>query len=178
MFAAVMRLALPIAVIAGSTVAYANESEGGKSLIYVGTGNADKGDPHKSSDRPMSIGFLSLSGEGDKVWGLDFSGEGTKLESTGGRTTVTGATSINFLIGKNLSKGENSRFDASLLVGVRTTSSTCPTSYLGYQCYADQPPTTSRGFNYGVVATMTYQRLMLGVRATGESVQALVGFRF
>ena len=97
--------ALAIAAIAGSTVSYADESEGGKSLIYVGVGAgpASSGNLLKSSDRPMSVGFLSISNPSGTVWGLDFSGEGTKLESTGSRTTVNQATSFNLLFGQNLS---------------------------------------------------------------------------
>ena len=171
-----VHVVLATIALVGATEAYADEN--GENLLYVGVGAAKSGDPRKSSDKPMSVGYLKISNASDTVWGADFSGEGTKLESTGGRTAVKQATAFNFLIGKNLNRGENSRFDAAFLVGIRTTSSTCPTSYLGYQCYADQPPTTSYGINYGVLATLTYRSLMLGVRATGESVQGLVGFRF
>ena len=164
--------------VAGSAVSFANEHDGSKGVFYVGAGAASSGNPQKSNDRPMSIGFLSNANPSGSVWGLDFSGEGTKLESNGSRTTVKQGTSINVLFGTNLSKSETTRFDAALLLGGRTSSSTCPTSYLGYQCYADEPPKTSYDFNYGVVATVSYKNLMLGVRATGESTQALIGFRF
>ena len=169
---------LAVAAVAGSTVSYADESDGSKGVFYVGAGAASTGNPQKSDDRPMSIGFISASNPNGPAWGLDFSGEGTKLESNGSRTTVKQATSINVLLGTNLGKSENTRFDAALLLGARTSSSTCPTSYLGFQCYADEPPKTSYDFNFGVVATVSYKSLVLGVRATGQSTQALVGFRF
>ena len=171
-------VAFAVAAIAGSTVSYAEENDGSKGLFYVGAGTASSGNPQKSSDRPMSIGFLSTSNPSGPAWGLDFSGEGTKLESNGSRTTVKQSTSINVLLGTNLSKSENTRFDAALLLGARTSSSTCPTSYLGFQCYADEPPKNSYDFNFGVVATVSYKSLMLGVRATGQSTQALIGLRF
>ncbi len=101
------------------------------------------------------------------------------LDSTWGqRNSASQATSYNFLIGKNIVKNENSRFDAAFLVGARESFSSCPSSYLGYQCYADQAPDTGHAINYGAVLTWTYKSLMLGVRLTGESKQALLGLRF
>lgn len=171
-------LALAIVAITYPSIATAEESEGGTRIVYVGSGAAAKDDVTKSTEAPRSFGFLSVSNESDTVWGLDFSGEGTKLESNGTRTTVKQGWSYNLVLGKNLTKAENTRLDAAFLLGMRTTSSTCPKSYLGYQCYADEPPKNSYGFNYGVLATMTYKRVMFGLRATGESAQALIGFRF
>ena len=55
---------------------------------------------------------------------------------------------------------------------------TCPKSYLGYQCYADRDPDKEYTVNYGVMATYSYKRAVFGVRATGESVQLLIGTRF
>ncbi len=171
-------MVLACVIALGTSISYAEESKGGTSIVYVGAGAAAKDDLTKSTEAPVSFGFLSVSNASDTVWGLDFSGEGTKLESNGTRTTVKQGWSYNLALGKNITKGENTRFDAAFLVGMRTTSSTCPTSYLGYQCYADEPPKNSYGFNYGVLATMTYKSVMFGLRATGESAQALIGFRF
>ena len=168
---------LATVVLAGTTATFANEN--GESLLYFGVGTAQKGNPLKSSDTPMSGGFLKISNASDTVWGIDFSGEGTMIDSTWGQSrAVKRATSYNLLYGKNLTKNENSRFDAAFLLGMRETFSSCPSSYLGYQCYADSTPDSKYGFNYGAVLTWTFSSFMLGARATGESAQLLVGFRF
>lgn len=169
---------LSIGALTACTALYAAENNEGQRLIYFGAGSASKSDPLKNSDTPLSAGFLNISNESNGVWGLDISGEGTKIEFTGGRTSVVQATSLNFLVGSNISKVDNTRFDAAFLIGGRTSSSSCPKSYLGYQCYADQPPSTSYAMNYGVLLTMTYKSLMVGLRATGESAQGIIGFRF
>jgi hypothetical protein len=171
-----LRAILTIAAFSGAAASRANEND--KNLIYIGGGSADKGNSLKSNETPMAIGYLSIPNSSDSVYGIDFSGEGTKLEFNGGRTVVKQGTSFNFLIGKNLRKSENSRFDAAFLIGMRTASSTCPTSYLGYQCYANEPPKISYEVNYGAVLTMTFNSFMIGARLTGESAQALIGFRF
>ena len=172
-----VHVVLATVVLVGTTVASANEN--GENVLYFGVGSAKSGDYLKSNKTPFSIGYLSISSSRDSVWGADISGEGTMLDSTWGqRSAVNQAMSYNFLIGRNLTKSESSRFDAALLLGMRQSFSSCPSSYLGYQCYADSAPDTKYAFNYGAVVTWTYKSLMLGVRATGESAQALLGFRF
>lgn len=170
------KMALIIATITGASASQADEDS--KSVIYLGMGSADTGNRLKSNEAPKSIGYFSAKNSSDGIFGVDFSGEGTKLESTGGVTTVKQSTSFNFLVGKNLSRGENSRFDAAFLIGMRAASSTCPSSYLGYQCYANEPPKTSYEVNYGAVLTMTFNSFLIGARITGESAQALIGVRF
>lgn len=174
----ILQFALLSIVAVASTHSVAQEAQGGTNVIYIGSGAAQTGNALKSSAAPASIGYMGLSNTKDAVWGLDYGAEGTMLESNGTRTTIKQGSSLNLLLGKNLTKGENTRFDAGFLVGMRSTSSLCPTSYLGYQCYADKPPETSYGFNYGVVATITYRSLTVGLRATGESAQGIIGFRF
>jgi hypothetical protein len=157
----------------------AYSSENGENVIYFGTGPSKTGNALKSNSAPLSLGYLKLSNSSDTVWGIDFSGEGTMLDSTGGRyNTVTRATAYNILAGKNLNKGENSRFDAAIVLGMRESVTSCPSSYIGYQCYADTAPDTKYSVNYGVVVSWNYKSLMIGLRATGESTQALLGFKF
>ena len=164
--------------ISGISFAYASGSKDDEHLVYVGLGSAQTGDSLKSNTAPSSIGYMHFSNTKDFIWGLDLGGEGTMLESKGATTTIKQSTSFNFLMGKNFSKTENNRFDMAFLFGMRQSSSTCPTSYLGYECYADQPPQTRYSINFGGVATFTYKSVMLGLRATGESTQALIGIRF
>jgi hypothetical protein len=173
-----IRMALAISTILGSTTAFADES--GENVIYFGAGPAKSSNSfNNSGDNSLSLGYLRLSNSSDMVWGVDFSGEGTMRDSTGNNyNTVQQATSFNFLIGRNLIRNESSRFDTALIVGMREKTSECPKSYLGYQCYADTDPNKSYGLNYGLALTWTYKSVMLGVRATGESTQALLGLRF
>jgi hypothetical protein len=88
------------------------------------------------------------------------------------------AISYNFLIGKNLLKYVTSRLDAAFLIGLRGTSFSCPRSYLGYECDADAEAIDEFGANYGVVLTWTYKNFLLGARVSGESKQALLGYKF
>jgi hypothetical protein len=108
---------------------------------------------------------------------------GTGPAKTGSPTTsnnnaVKQATSFNVLTGKNTSDSQLSRFDIAFVAGLREKSKDCPASYLGYQCYANSAPNTTREFNYGGLLSWSYQKLMVGARATGESNQLLIGIRF
>jgi len=165
------------AVVLGAITVRADEN--GENIIYLGSGAAKTASSTVSGATPGSIGYIRISNTADNVWGLDFGGEGTKLDSTWGRTGAVGqANSYNLLLGKNISKSEAYRFDATALIGIRESTASCPKSYLGYQCYADAKPDTQSVFNYGVVLTLTYKSFMLGARATSESTQAFVGYRF
>jgi len=120
-----MKVVLLTAVLAATTSVYANDN--GENLVYFGAGSAQSGNPLKSSNTPMSLGYLKISNTSDSVWGFDIGGEGTMLDSTWNQNkSVKQATSFNFLAGRNLNKTENSRFDAALLVGGRQTFSSCP----------------------------------------------------
>lgn len=153
--------------------------ENGENVVYVGSGPSKNATSSTTDKKPVTLGYLRQSRSSETVWGIDISGEGSKLDSTWGQNqAVKQATSYNVLLGKNLTKDQNSRFDAAFLIGVREKTSECPKSYLGYQCYANSTPDTKYGLNYGLVMTWTYKSLMLGGRVTGESTQAMVGFRF
>lgn len=168
---------LAAAAIFSTSLSIAQENGG--NVIYLGIGAADKGNPDETDKNPYSVGYLKLSNSSDTVFGIDISGEGTKLDSTYNQNqAVKQATSFNLLFGTNLNKTENTRLDVALLAGIRGKTVDCPSSFLGYQCYADTEPDTKYGFNYGAVLTLTYKSFLLGVRATGESTQALFGLRF
>lgn len=155
-------------------------TEKDESVVYLGSGSAKGGDSKTvSTKKPITFGYLRLSNTSDRVWGMDISSEGTMLNSTWGQDNeVKQATSFNLLVGTNLGKTENSRFDTALILGMREKSKSCPPSNLGYQCYADSKPNTSYGFNSGLALTWTYKSALLGLRATGESTQFLAGIRF
>jgi len=160
---------------------YANEN--GTILGYIGGGSSNGEKLKTGSNTPMSIGFMYLSPTSDSIIGLDIAGEGTSVDSyNGGFPSTQRSTSINLILGRNLGKFSDSRIDASLIIGGRDVknNTVCPKSYLGFQCYADAKPDTSTDYavNFGGIVTYTYQSVMVGVRATGQSTQAIIGYRF
>ena len=166
-----------IFIILQSALSIAQDSR--ENLIYAGTGPAKTASATDNSSTPFSLGYINLSKVDELNWGFDIGGEGTKLDSTWGQTnSLNQAHSYNLLIGKKISTNSVSRLDASILVGFRDSTSECPKSYLGYQCYANTTPTNSYAFNYGALLTWTYNQFLLGARATGESTQILIGIRF
>ena len=112
------------------------------------------------------------------VYGLDLAGEGTMLDSTFGQDSLSQALSFNFLLGSNLYDNGTIRVDAAGILGIRETFADCPDSFLGFQCYADTPPSTEYDVNYGALLTVSYERVSFGVRITGESTQAVLGLKF
>jgi hypothetical protein len=164
-------------IVVGPMASFADDSA--QNAIYIGGGSAQTNDILKSSSAPYSVGYVRLSNEKDIVWGVDVAGEGTLLDSTWGKNkAVKQSTSFNLLLGQNLIKTENGRFDATVILGLRNSFTSCPSSYLGYQCYADQAPSTKYDFNYGALLSYSYKSLLVGLRATGESSQVVIGYRF
>lgn len=88
------------------------------------------------------------------------------------------ATSFNLLLGRNLADTSRFKTHAAVLIGMRESVADCPDSVLGYQCWADTETDAEYDVNHGAVLTFTFDRTMVGVRVTGESTQALIGFRF
>jgi hypothetical protein len=132
-----------------------------------------------SQTTPFAVGFLYTRADGKIDLGFDVAAEGTKLDSTYGRVNkVAQAISINGLIGTRVAGKGAMRLDVAGLIGARQKSQSCPASYLGYQCYADQKPDVIYTLNYGAVVTLGYHRLLVGARITGESTQAMLGIRF
>ena len=143
-------------------------------LIYGGGGTSSSG-----NQSAFSVGFLIFPNTNDVFWGLDISGEGVKKDSTWGQNNANSrASSYNVLVGKNLMRSETSRIDGALLIGMKEESTSCPRSYLGYQCYADTEPDSTYGFNSGLALLWSNAKLMIGARVTGQSTQALLGFKF
>ena len=164
--------------LAGGMAAHAQDN--GEDVFYLGGGSAKSSNSaYSSGDTPKTFGYLKLSNLDDTVWGIDVSAEGTMFDSTYGQDNAAKqATSVNALIGQNIATSGSFRMDAAFIAGVRDRTTSCPPSYVGYQCYANTVPDTSYAFNYGVALTVSYKNILLGVRATGESTQAMVGIRF
>lgn len=160
--------------------AVSNADETTSHAIYVSGGSSTNNNSDSTGNKSaFSLGYLNLSKTHDVVWGIDISGEGTKYDSTWGQNkSKQQAISYNLLIGKNIGKTENFRFDATAILGIREDSTSCPRSNLGYRCYADQAPDSSYAMNYGFALTWSSSSLLFGLRATGESSQAMIGVIF
>ena len=153
-------------------------SASAETLIYGGIGEAESGDSVTNSDMPWSIGAIALKDQGVS-FGFDIAGEGTVLDSTYGLDDEPNqAFSLNLIVAGNLYKTGSSRLDAGLLVGLRESTKDCPDSFLGYACYADQTPSVDYEPNYGGLVTYSFDRFTVGIRATGESTQLVVGTSF
>jgi hypothetical protein len=147
-------------------------------VIYGGLGSAKEADFDESGDTPWSVGGYF----GEKyIFGIDLAGEGTKIDNTSNlNAAVTQGLSVNAIFGFKLMNRDDFKVDVGALVGGRHASASCPSgqSYLGYQCYADSDPSISWDVNYGAILTMSYKAGLVGVRATGESTQVILGIRF
>lgn len=174
-------LVASLMVALGATSASAQEVTGAsmQSTFYLGAGKSFNEGDREDTSTPFVVGFTHQPVGGRVVWGFDVAREGTKYDSTGWQNaSIDSAFSFNLIVGGNLVDTGAMKFDAGLILGVRETAEECPGSYLGYRCYANQTPSTDYKFNGGVLATMSFDRYVIGARATSESGQVLVGFRF
>jgi hypothetical protein len=147
--------------------------------LFLGVGSADDSNPYESDDTPWALGWVHHSGGSNASWGIDIAGEGTMLDSTYDNVNaIKQAISINLIGATNLSRAPSWRVDLGFLAGFRQTAQECPDSYLGFQCYADEPPDTEYSFNYGGVLFIGYKSLSIGLRATGESNMLTFGLNF
>ncbi len=154
-------------------------------LLYIGLGSA--ADEELVDEDSWSVGLLLRDEK--NFYGIDIGGEGVMVNQArdyyDGTYTVSSidqATSFNLTAGMKISGSSKLRVDLGLLVGIIEQSSECPSSYSRYQCYYS----SSYGnrldyeytFNYGIVLHTTYERITLGLRASGESTQLVFGINF
>ena len=131
-----------------------------ESIIYFGGGSAETESSTVNGNTPMSIGYLALRDEG-AFFGFDIGAEGTVLDSTYSQNNKPSqAYSFNLILGTNISKGEKSRLDVGAIVGFREESKDCPSSYIGYACYANTSPDTEYTANLGAIITYSYNKLL------------------
>ena len=163
-------------------VAYAQQDDVlGAVRVYAGLGTGDAATATTSGATPWVVGATLGIGEGTFV-GLDVAGEGTKLDSTGGRNEEpVQSVSFNAVLGTSLvngAAGQPPLVEAGLLIGIRETAVSCPPSNIGFDCYADLDPETSSTINAGALLMMNFNNATLGFRATGESQQIIFGIQF
>lgn len=163
-----------IAAVIASASANVIANEHGENIIYIGGGSSKTDSNGFNSGTAATLGFIKQPTASENFFGFDISGEGTNYHN--GRPEKS--TSFNVILGRNLNKTENGRFDAGLLIGLRNKSSSCDRSYIGYRCYADGEESTKYGANFGGLISYTHNSLMLGIRATGKSQQLIVGFKY
>lgn len=130
-------------------------------------------------DKAKGIGVLH---QGAKQWslGLDVAIEGKRDDFTGGGYSEEDSWSVNAVIGFSVHDSDNWKIMPFGLIGARAYETSCPygQSYLGYQCYADADPENEWKLNAGGGALIIFRKAAVGVRITGESTTAVVGFRF
>lgn len=171
-----LRLSLAFALAAHASHALSNEYQ---AHAYIGAGSSKAKSVKENDETPWSIGYVMNVRGGTAFWGVDFAKEGTSLNNTSGQNnTVDQGMSINFSGGKTFALGKGVNLGAGILLGMREAGKSCPDSYLGYECYADQEPETEYKFNSGALLHLAYKRAILGARLTGESSQVIVGISF
>jgi len=164
-------------IFSGSLTAQENINK--NNVFYFGVGSSS-GDDDENDDTPWSLGILHNSPTSDRVYGFDISGEGTMLDSTyGGYNDLAQGFSFNFLYGFDISENKDDKLSVGLIIGFIEEEQDCPDSYLGYQCYADESPDNEYGFNGGGFLNYSVsESLNLGLRATSNSTQLTIGFKF
>ncbi|MBD0865548.1 MAG: hypothetical protein GDA36_08045 [Rhodobacteraceae bacterium] len=155
-------------------------------MVYVGygvqTSDEDLRDfARNSEDNAYSVGAYFRIHE-NWLLGFDIGSEGSKptVTSTGSDIyidDVDSAISFNALIGTNLVKEKIFMLDTSLLLGARQEHVCVATPR--FRGCGRVPGDDGWGFNYGILVTGVIRNVaVVGVRATGESIQGVVGFAF
>ena len=164
---------------AGSPALNDDTVDHGAGFVYFGIGPSVEAAETEAGGAPWSPGFITPRfGSSDITSGLDFSREGTRLDSTRGSEKLTKADSYNALPGVRLKFNPAWRANVAFLPGVREVLTDCPDSYLGYRCYADDDPDVETVFNSGISVMSGWESFAIGIRATDVSTQALLGTIF
>lgn len=164
-----MRLIVACLIMVSAIVAsFAAEAQIEKTrTVYAHAGNGAWG-----------AGFLK---QGEKwAFGLDFGIEGESSDQTSGGETTEDGASFNLLVGAKVFENQAVRIVPFGLLGARRYKTTCPAgqSHIGFRCFADTRPETHFKVNYGGGVIVHTNRLAVGVRVTGESTTAILGWNF
>lgn len=148
-------------------------------VLLGGIGNSRQSDPNADRSTPWSFGYLYRGANSPVFWGVDIAGEGTSINNTSGYSDEPEqGFSFNLLAGRSVALGQTGRLGLGAVLGFRRVGSSCPDSYLGYECYADEPPDVDYDLNAGVTAHLIFRKLFAGARVTSESEQYLIGIVF
>lgn len=128
-----------------------------------------------NEESAFSIGLLSQPDDKGFRFGFDLGFEGEKLECYGGDCYGELGISFNGLVGYT---PMDSKWTVGVLAGFSQETSDCPRSGLGFRCWADRTPDTEYGFNYGGFLQYHFEKYGVFLRATSNSTQAGLTFRF
>lgn len=149
-----------------------------RGAFYGGAGLNNDSAQLQLDETPFVLGVLFYPTGHSFVLGFDIAGEGEMFDSTFGANDLRQAYSFNAVIGANLYRSEQARTDISAVIGFREAFADCPDSFIGFQCYADQPPETDYTMNYGALLSFNYNNGVIGLRVTDQSAQAILGLNF
>lgn len=167
----------PCAVVALIALAGMAVAQEGRNALYLGAGPAPTGFD-ENQDTPFSFGVYHVDPHTQFLMGFDIGLEGTRFDGTYGIDTLEQATSFNLLLGRSVYQDSAMAVDLAVVLGFRETAADCADSYIGWACYADVEPEYEYDLNYGGLATVTFQTVMVGLRATESSVQLVAGISF
>jgi hypothetical protein len=155
---------------AGATAPAVRTVPRAQMTVYLGGGTKEPG-----MDMPaLSAGFLYFNNTLPWALGVDAAMEGALRDATYGSVSTEQGYSFNALGGGSLRVGDG-RIGVAGLIGARATGRSCPSSYLGYQCYADADPTVNYKLNLGGVVHVSFKRFLVGFRHTEQSDQVIAG---
>lgn len=174
-----MKLILSLLFFLVSTQVFSAEGVSPKHTIYGGIGKSENNNSGKSDGNPWSLGYLYHPESSKAFLGVDFAREGTSIDNTSRKyDAVDEGYSLNFIVGRDFKLNGDWGAGAGVLLGARETEKSCPDSYLGYECYADQDPDKEYDLNYGAVLNLTFKKALVGARVSGESSQLMLGIVF
>ena len=176
-----LALALGLLAFSVSAVAQQSYSSPTQNIFYVGAGSSTGDAANNENDETAwSLGWIYKTN--GFSFGVDIAGEGTSYDSTTGYyNDPRQGVSFNLIALTPIMRGQRWTFDGGVLLGAVQSGRSCKStgqSYLGYECYADQDPDTEYDFNYGAVGLWTSGSISVGLRATKESTQAILGMQF
>ncbi len=172
-----VRIALAVAVCALPLAAQSNKSSktAASEPVQTETGYVGLGRQTAGQSIPFSFGWFYSPPRKTTSIGFDVAGEGVYANRTAGEYELKRAYSFNLLVGLRSHNTNGWRVGLDALLGARVTNRECPASYIGFECYAGQDPEVSFGLNAGGIAHVSFQKLFVGARVTGESSQLLLG---
>lgn len=131
-------------------------------LTYIGLGKGKAEGSHTNkvpwAKDAVTVGYIQLNNP-NYLWGFDIGKEGSSQKSVAVGAQIEQRRTINGIIGKNMSKGSNTRFDLGLIGGIAMEQG-------------------SSKANLGAIAMYGYGKIHFGLRVTKFSNQIVIGYKF